>query len=238
MELIAERLRACTNCGFLFIKPELLLCSACETLCNNDFSTKPFHRFRKTKKTTMQAGLSKDWSRIQGYCIWDWIPGKNEALSALLSTMKGGMQKKAFLFYAQTLLQKRLTLGHTNIQNLVFIPAPASRSGEKDHAWMLARSLSTLTGTEVFNVFIKKSETHQRGLSRNDRAKLSMEFNEKFSKELINESIGGKTVVFVDDVVTTGSTAMKAKGLLLNFKNFEVWCLAQRETCALATPLI
>lgn len=216
MEYIFEKLRCCSNCGSSFSNYKTLLCAKCYLLCEEDAEAAPFVR---TSDGNQQIG---------GYCLWRWIPGKNEALSALLSTIKGGSQKKAFLGFAERLVQQRLCLDSYNNSEAILVPAPASELGATDHAWRLAHSLSIVTGFPIGEVLEKKTKHHQRDLGMHNRKEIQLGLIENFSTNLILD----KNVIFVDDVVTTGATALAAKANLRNCKTFEVWCLAQREPCS------
>jgi predicted amidophosphoribosyltransferase len=240
MEYFFQYLRSCSNCGGSFVRSEKLLCKKCFELCEREISTTSFYR-------------SNGIGGVRGYSLWDWVPGKSDALSSLLLSLKGGRQKQAFKYYAQRLLHKRISLAPPPKGKTVFIPAPSTKSVQtikstkktgaqkqffKDHARSLAESLVELTGEDFLDAFQKQSIGHQRDLGRSQRLKIGLGFNENFSKEEILRMAKDKKVVFVDDVVTTGATAIAAKELLLNFKSFEVWALAQREPCTPRATLL
>lgn len=219
MEWVAQYLRACANCGSSFMNPDTLLCRNCEELCNQDLSWRPLTR------NTGAGG-------IEGASLWDWVPGKNEALSSLLLTMKGGIQRKAYHFYAQRLVQQRQKFAQNTCDGeMIFIPAPPSGHEIHDHAFALSQALSNILGTKTERILAKTTLSHQRELNLDERGRISLKLDENFSRDQAARIIDGKTVVFVDDVVTTGSTAIAAKAILHNCKRFEVLCLAQRETC-------
>lgn len=114
-------------------------------------------------------------------------------------------------------------------KNPVFVPAPSRSWGAKDHAWCFAKALSDLTGFEFKNVLARKGSTQQKRLSRAERS--------QFQAELIDpdwQCTDYTTVILVDDILTTGSTArgcLQALGHQRLPNKAEVWTLIDRAPC-------
>ncbi len=92
----------------------------------------------------------------------------------------------------------------------IFIPIPSS-TGRK-HSELLAKALSEWTGLEMLNGLDISGKERQPGKSKQDRKARKIEFK---SEEIKKFLLSYKTVILVDDVVTTGST-MEAASRTLN----------------------
>lgn len=104
----------------------------------------------------------------------------------------------------------------------MFVPVPGPRP---NHALGLAAALGRVLGHPVADVLAKCHSGRQKARSREGRAGIRFEFK---GATLCTDY---RSVVIVDDVVTTGATATAAHDALLGPKNCEVWCLMDRRPC-------
>ena len=73
-----------------------------------------------------------------------------------------------------------------------------------DQSFRLAKSLSTVTGIELLNCFDRRIKSdEQKHLNVYER-RLNM--SSAYKKRDIGDKVAGKTVILVDDIVTTGSS--------------------------------
>jgi predicted amidophosphoribosyltransferase len=208
---ILENIRSCVNCGSIFTRKNTQLCAACCNSCEKDRALQPFIRQNQQIK-------------FSGYALYDWIPDENNALSALLLSLKGGRPRPVFRHYAEKLLQFRISKGKKLSNNPILIPAAPTTHGAEDHAFALATELSVLLEVELYAPLQKATDTHQRNLNITDRKQMNINTNEKYSKEYLRS----RSVIFIDDVVTTGATVFASLEALDFPINYEIWCLAQR----------
>ncbi|MBE8221169.1 MAG: hypothetical protein HAW60_00390 [Bdellovibrionales bacterium] len=155
------------------------------------------------------------------YSLWTW--GKLDYfLSFLLYSLKGSgnsfFYKKVAeeCFFQPVLLKKEL----------IYIPA-ASRSKYLDHSGYFAKALADKCSSKFLNILCRKKNKKQKRLSRMDRLKNSTSLKNTISSQDL-KSIGNKNIIFVDDVLTTGGTALSAYKALGCPKFFKVLVLAYR----------
>lgn len=106
----------------------------------------------------------------------------------------------------------------------VFIPAPPRVTGQQDHAYLYANALSSLTGVKVLTVLNRGTDISlQKQLARSERLKRRLRVSQ------IPSNFSCLRPIFVDDVLTTGGTAMAAREALSVKGTLEVWTLYCRE---------
>lgn len=201
------KFQSCLNCGSIFINSSLF-CSPCVELLISSFkskSLKQIHRFP-----------------VQPLLIWP--PGKSDSLSQLILSLKDS-PINAWEFYAKNFYANNND--SLNTKELVFI-SHKSHSG-KLHAWNWAESLSRIFGGQHIEALeLVKNTAAQKTLSVSQRENRVM-------RPLVEiSSLTDQNIVFVDDVVTTGFTALAAYKALNQPKNYQVWCLAWRPASSIA----
>lgn len=203
--------RSCLNCES-WRSTESLLCPEClEQFCQR--------RVRTPDQIEIQGRITKC------HALFDWVPDQNRCLSLLLKQLKGGRLSCASHYWGDLLTTQALSLKkRRRLQSVVLVPAPAKRRGDRDHAYLLAEKIAEITGWPIYGGLERSMAIETKSLNRSRRAKMTMQNHEKIT--------ANSCVIFVDDVVTTGSTAMAAKRALGPTMSFEIWCLARRRELA------
>lgn len=200
----------CLGCGSFFTIKHALVCKRCLEIVNQDISLSLIHR-------------NIEGSSIKGYSLWKWSPQTNDTLSTLLLAIKGGELQKTFDYYALLFVQRAFSLGLEVQAETILVPIPGSEL-KRDHALVFAHSLGQILNLPVVNCLQKSNHIHQRNLRKIERRHTSIQIN----NTIWQTKFENKNLVFVDDIVTTGSTVISASRAINRKKSVEVWSLAER----------
>ncbi len=158
------------------------------------------------------------------FYLFEWVADQSPLLNSLLICLKNPRTSAFHKRFAELLTFERGLIGRP-----VVIPTPATRQGDQDHAYYLAYEIAHLYKTTPKNTLIwQDKQGKQREKGKKDRASARMVGRGLYKKEMKNQ-----VVILVDDIITTGSTALKAYEALGSPKDFELWCLACRNPAAL-----
>jgi predicted amidophosphoribosyltransferase len=135
-------------------------------------------------------------------------------------SLKGGRLESAFQFYAKAFVTRRSLFDLPS--NAVLVACPGRQGRRHSEIWAL--SLSKLLGLPLIEALeLEEDSGSQKGKSRYERQRI------RFRKKNV---LRHKYVIFIDDIVTTGATAVAAQKALGATEGFEVWCLAHRRQLA------
>lgn len=209
------QIRVCLNCGSFFVRSSGL----CD-YCHKKLETIACHEDVLWLEKVQVQGES-----IKSFSLFHWCPDVNRPLSCLIKNLKGAEERTAWRHYAKDFIRRRVITEELN-QPILFVPCPNTER-KKDHAYLFAESLSKNFGTSPSCILTKSGEVpinSQKNLNKKGRLDVRLALDENFTKMDLNKY----KIVFVDDVVTTGSTAIAAYIALRRPTQFEVWSLAFR----------
>ena len=202
--MISNIFRFCAVCSSM-VPPIKWICPYCWKQLKKQYL--PYSETYRSQKTIPHLRLM-DWKSDNFYLIKTFIESlKGESPKKIVEELA----RESFLRFIYTRVWKQF-------RNPIFIPAPPRQPLLKDHAGIFAESLSSYLGGKVCFALKYKSEKPQQK-TKNLLERSKREFTS--SRSFKNDSI-----VFVDDVLTTGYTALAAFKALDKPKNFLICTLA------------
>jgi len=203
--------RVCSNCGHK-ADNNSTLCIYCNRVLN---------RYAKN-------------SWVSGYkhstlALWEWGEKDEAFVRTAVSALKGGGPISIYDELANKLINLRLTLDvKSKFEVPYFVPAPGKNTQKRDHAEMLAHACARLFHEKSHQLLKRVGRKDQKKKTRVERynsEEVSIFIEDKFWQRGLGMS---RKFVFVDDVITSGSTAEQAYKALNSPRNFEVWTLFHR----------
>ncbi len=148
---------------------------------------------------------------VRSLLVWtdDW-----DQVGGLVKSLKGPWSRRAYAKLAEEFLRR----ANQRYSGIGFV-VPPSRNGRADHAHAFAEGFSTITGVKVESPFERVVDGTQKERDRVERFKLEYRLKSRPKAEAF---------IFVDDLLTTGSTASAAWRALGKPKCFSAWTLACR----------
>lgn len=164
----------------------------------------------------------------RGLCLWPWNLSNDSLMRNLVYALKGGgldlaFERLSLWMVYQCLL--RYNLGQE--EEWVVVPAPPAEEGMVDHAHQLAVGCAQyLQGS-----FCPALKRQERTAEKQKHKTIIERKNRKMSllSEYSQLNWGGKKVIFIDDVITTGGTVESAYRALNKPKDFFFISLLYKE---------
>lgn len=226
-------LRSCAVCSTA-LSPIDLLCA----LCWRDFSS-IMNRTGKLKQPDYPFPV---------YSLLTWNTQNEAYVKKLIYGFKGGRavgaaEKLATLFLSERFLSVSPS-EQRDTNDVLLTQAPAKSF---DHASLWAHALSIPLQTRAYSPFRERvaSSKRQKQLRQAERSERRYEIREQFAgsfarpmsdsareDQIFSKKPSSKRIVFADDVITSGATAMAAYMALGDPDQFEVWTLAARPRLA------
>ncbi|MCB0390442.1 MAG: hypothetical protein KDD58_04085 [Bdellovibrionales bacterium] len=166
---------------------------------------------------------------LKGYCLWEWSKTKNHWCKDVIYKLKRKKILEIHEFLAQLFLKQEILYLRSQRNNLsvILIPSPCTPNTKTDHARSMAMAISEMTGWPILDVLQKGSQINQKAKSRKERLNIKVNLSHQFKMD------PQKTYIFIDDVITTGSTARACWETLGRPPKFEVRALIYRSSSCL-----
>lgn len=194
---------------------------ACDWICS-DCLAEVIGRIAPSPLQSMKA---------QGLSVWTpfiWNDRSEGWLKPLIDSLKGGFPNRSLETLLQISIQQKFGFRPEDFVDAVFIPAPPRTYQQQDHAFQLAKGFAELIGAPVVSPLFRLDGKAQKSRTRDERAEIQVGLH----KNYIPNEFGRKRVIWVDDVLTTGSTALACYQALGRPPRFEVWVLSYRSLLA------
>lgn len=137
--------------------------------------------------------------KVFRYVHSDSLPSNN-----LIYSLKRDNRQDVLTFLTNE-LSSAISYSIKRPEDYIFINVPRRREGiikyGIDHAALLAKSLAKRFSAEYYQPILSVSKRAQKKLTRSERLQ-----NAKFKAKRKAQSLSGKSVILVDDIVTTGAS--------------------------------
>jgi len=198
-------LRNCKHCGLgAFhnqLKPIDFFCKKCWTILEREKARENFKIYKSPEILVKPLFL---WKK------------KDSIVSSLIHGLKGGTPEDVV-----RKISLEITFRESRRKDLIIVPVPSSKVGERDHAYQIANIVSQELKVDLWNgLKWEAKSTNQKFLKKSERFENSMIKTSNLPK--------GKQVILIDDLVTTGATASAAFKAIKSLNQIEVWALACR----------
>lgn len=151
------------------------------------------------------------------YYVLNWTKDKTAPVDLLIKELKANPSNRVFQYWGKLLATECLKL---DLDGACIVPAAAKKPGTFDHAFALAQILSSQLQLPISNVLRRKDTKSAKSLSKSERASSISFYSENFSHP--------GDILFVDDVLTTGTTALESIKALNTKKKVHIVTLANR----------
>ena len=165
--------------------------------------------------------MVREQKGLTHFRLFNWNEENDFFVRLFLKSLKKG--GPSFIFNQVVLdFLYRITQVYSIPRNAIIVPTP-SYSSSPDHAFCLASSLARFSGLNLYNVLLPHlpEKKDQKQKVKKERKKICFLIKEK-------GVLKNKKIIFIDDVLTTGSTALAAWEALCKPKNFVIFTLAWR----------
>jgi predicted amidophosphoribosyltransferase len=180
-------------------------------------------RFDEARRGDSEALWPDHWRQFPLLILG---PYNNSNISKWIQGLKGPWQKGDFQQIAELWLELRIGRAPLDSRETWIIPAPSRSKNGRDHAFYLGQQLALKTGWNLVHHWAPQRETRaQKNLTKTQREAREWDWD---GPPLPIHC----RVIFVDDVLTTGSTAEGVWKALGRPDEYEIWCIAYQPRLA------
>lgn len=164
------------------------------------------------------------------HSLWTWDDGRDALLRPVLNAFKGGYAYRFAKLAAEVLVHER---SPGRMDRVCFLYPRHTKSDFRDHAWLLAQTFASMWPGRmlIFGLVPSNADAGIQKLKTVvDRSRIR--FAPLDPEKISHLSIESATWIFIDDVITSGATALAAFMASGEPHSFEVWTLACRPKLA------
>jgi predicted amidophosphoribosyltransferase len=137
------------------------------------------------------------------YSLIPWNYTNSLIVTRLIHTIKKNQSSEIIKWLVFHLYKKLIANGFINSKKFVFVPSPQYQLEYKSTSSLIANELAMSLGSHSLNLVSKAKPWSQKKKKKKERLQLPIESNYLTSSRLEN-------MIFVDDVITTGSTLLNS----------------------------
>ncbi len=207
----------CAACGIAVESSDVSLCDECEhihSLESKCFCTDCSMPYTFCRCSVHYGDLSFKMYRVTGYKTNEGSVAKQMVLGLKDNIHRAALERMTSEMVR--VLERRApdVLEYPKRAVIVFVPRSdkARRDAGHDQSLLLAKKISEKTGIELADVFISRGKRAQKTLNKEERM-INAELNYDIISDLYDFS--GKTVIIVDDIITSGSSVGVCGGMLI-----------------------
>lgn len=204
--LLSNERALCAKCYSEYLNVKSRNCSICNKQLSSCFCTNDF------LSTHFVKGLAK----VFRYRVKD----ENKSANSLIFRMKKRSRKDVTDFCASELVDA-IRNCHPDLTNAIVTNVPNRKSVIRergmDHAQVLANAVADKLGLEYKHLLVSLSKRPQKSLTTEERMK-----NADFDI-VCDESLEGKTVLIIDDVVTSGASMGKSAAMIRTLRPKQIY---------------
>lgn len=207
----------CVSCNKALSRGEDVLCDDCvklfrdETVRDCSFCFQQIHECTCTPKQFKNARI-KLLFKISRYNP----SSENSPTKSLIFSLKRDNYSSVIGYIANLMSERLKKYFGDEIKDLILIPIPRRRKNiikyGYDHAKVLSRHMAKMLGCTASSILKSTAKEEQKGLTSEERR------NNASFRLIKNIPLEGKTIVLIDDIVTSGASMIRATEALTPLK--------------------
>ena len=207
----------CAACGKALDDAETALCEECEhvnSLEGKRFCTDCAMPYPYCRCSVHYGDMKFKMYRVTGYKTNEGSVAKQMILGLKDNIHRAAIERMSSEMTRVLMARAPDIVEYPGRTVIVFVPRSdkARRDAGHDQSYLLAKSISEKTGIELADVFISRGKKPPKTLNKEQRM-INAELNYDLLPDVYDFS--GKTVVIVDDIITSGASVGVCGGMLV-----------------------